>query len=42
MTYIVTRLCFQDEACIDDFPVECMVLGHTEEKRPWLHIDGDT
>jgi ferredoxin len=42
MTYIVTRLCLRDEACIDVCPVECMVLGHPEEEWPWLYIDPDT
>ncbi len=42
MTFIVTRLCLRDEACIDVCPVECMVLGHPEEEWPWLYIDPDT
>lgn len=42
MTYIVTRLCLRDTACIDVCPVECMVLGHPEEEWPWLYIDPDT
>lgn len=42
MTFIVTRLCLRDESCIDVCPVECMVLGHPEEKWPWLYIDPDT
>ena len=41
MTYIVTRLCLRDTACIDVCPVECMVLGYPEEKWPWLYIDPD-
>lgn len=42
MTYIVTKLCLRDTACIDVCPVECMVLGHPEEEWPWLYIDPDT
>ncbi len=42
MTYIVTRLCLRDTACIDVCPVECMVLGLPEEAWPWLYIDPDT
>ncbi len=42
MTYIVTRLCLRDTACIDVCPVECMVLGLPEEEWPWLYIDPDT
>ena len=42
MTYIVTRLCLRDTACIDVCPVECMVLGQPEEEWPWLYIDPDT
>ena len=42
MTYIVTRLCLRDTACIDVCPVECMILGQPEEKWPWLYIDPDT
>lgn len=42
MTFIVTRLCLRDTACIDVCPVECMVLGHPEEEWPWLYIDPDT
>ena len=42
MTHIVTRLCLRDTACIDVCPVECMILGHPEEKWPWLYIDPDT
>lgn len=42
MTYIITRLCLRDTACIDVCPVECMVLGHPEEEWPWLYIDPDT
>ena len=41
MTYIVTRLCLRDTACIDVCPVECMVLGEPEEEWPWLYIDPD-
>lgn len=42
MTYIITRLCLRDTACIDVCPVECMILGHPEEEWPWLYIDPDT
>ncbi len=42
MTYIVTRLCLRDTACIEVCPVECMVLGQPEEEWPWLYIDPDT
>ncbi len=42
MTYIITRLCLRDTACVDVCPVECMVLGHPEEEWPWLYIDPDT
>jgi len=42
MTYIITRLCLRDTACVDVCPVECMVLGHPQEEWPWLYIDPDT
>ena len=42
MTYIVTRLCLRDTACVEVCPVECMVLGFPEEEWPWLYIDPDT
>lgn len=42
MTYIVTRLCLRDTACIGVYPAECVVLGQPEEEWPWLYIDPDT
>lgn len=42
MTYIITRLCLRDTACIDVCPVECIVLGEPQAEWPWAYIDPDT
>jgi ferredoxin len=42
MTYIITRLCLRDSACVDVCPVECIVGGQPEEEWPWYYIDPDT
>jgi ferredoxin len=41
MTYIITRLCLRDSACVDVCPVECIVGGEPEEEWPWFYIDPD-
>ncbi len=42
MTYIITRLCLRDSACVDVCPVECIVGGQPEDEWPWYYIDPDT
>ena len=42
MTYIITRLCLRDGACVDVCPVECIIAGQPEGEWPWFYIDPDT
>lgn len=42
MTYIITRLCLRDSACVDVCPVECIVGGEPWDEWPWYYIDPDT
>jgi ferredoxin len=41
VTYIITRLCLRDSACVDVCPVECIVGGQPEDEWPWYYIDPD-
>ena len=42
MTYVITRLCLRDGACVDVCPVECIVAGQPENEWPWFFIDPAT